>query len=99
MFIRGRFSVLRTALRPHLFLDPLDMAAAEGLHLAAQLEVAADGVVAEDAEAVDYRQRPARPSDNLVRLQVQILLVGHRQEDRLGPLEAPPASPSARECP
>ena len=46
------------APRPDLFLDPLDMAAAEGFDLAAELEVAADLVVREDAEAVDHGQRP-----------------------------------------
>ena len=49
---------------PHLVLDALDVAAAEALDLAAQLEVAPDLGVVEDAEAVDTATGPAGHLDH-----------------------------------
>lgn len=37
------------------FLDPLNVAASEALHFAAELKVAANLFVAQNAEAIDYR--------------------------------------------
>ena len=54
------------------------------LHFAAELEVAANLVVGQDAEAVDHGQRPARPFDDLIGVEIEILLVRHRQNQRLG---------------
>jgi hypothetical protein len=49
-----------------LLFDSVDVAAAEGFDFAAELEVAADLVVGEDAEAIDDRQRAAGPLDHVV---------------------------------
>ena len=74
-------------LRADLFLDALDVAAAEGLHLAAQLEVAADLVIAEDAEAVDDGQRPAGPFHDVVGLELEVGRVAHGEHDGIDALE------------
>ena len=65
----------------HFFLDALDVAAAEGLHFAAQLEIPADRVVAENSVAVHHRQRIPGPFDDLVRLELQVRLVRDGEDD------------------
>ena len=75
---------------PHLFLDALDVAAAEGLHLAAQLEVAPDLLVVEDAEAVDHGDLAAGPPDHLIGVDGQVGRVAHGQHDGVGLLHGGP---------
>lgn len=60
----------RSLLTPHLFLQPCHMPPPQRLHFAAQAEVVADGVVAQDAKAVDDGQRLAGPFHNLFGVQV-----------------------------
>ena len=60
------------------------MTAAEALHLAAELEVAADGIVIEDAEAVDNRDGAAAHLDYSVGGEFHVGLVAHREDDRVG---------------
>ena len=50
----------------HLFFDPLHVPAAEPPHFAAELEVPPDLGVAQDAEAVDHGQWPARPRGDVI---------------------------------
>ena len=76
----------------NLVLDPLDVAAAEGLDLAAQLEVAADLRRRQDAEAVDHGQRAAGPLDDLRRGRAS----GTARAARRGSRPRRPSAPSAR---
>mgnify|MGYP001077098191 CR=1 FL=1 len=61
------------------------MSAAESLHFASELKIAANGIIAEDAKTVNDRDRAARPPDDIRGLELQVLGVGHRQNDRLDP--------------
>lgn len=67
-----------------MLFDPLEMAAAECLDFAAEFKVAMDIGIREDSEAVDHGQRPARPLDDLGRIELQILLVRNGQDQGLG---------------
>ena len=64
--------------------DAFDVAAAQAFHLAAQLEVAADGGVVQDAEAVDDGHGAAGLGDDDVGIEVEVGLVAYRQDDGVG---------------
>ena len=81
---RAAFKCPSGPMRADLFLDPLDVAAAEGLDFAAELEVAANLLVGEDSEAVHHGQRSARPADDLFGIELQIGLVRHGQDQGFG---------------
>ena len=57
---------------PDRFFYPLDMASAESFNLAAQLKIAADTIIIQNAEAVDNCDWMAGHFDHLVRIQSQI---------------------------
>src|SRR5882672_3655597 len=61
--------------------DALDMAASHAFDLAAQFQITPDPDVIEDAEAIDDREGPANTLENLVRIELQIRLVTHSQDD------------------
>ena len=63
------------------------MTPAEALHLTAQLEVPADLGVVEDAEAVDDGHGAAGPGHDLLRYQIAVGIVRHRQDQRIDALE------------
>jgi len=69
------------------FLDAFDMAAAEALDLAAELEIAADRGVVEDAEAVDDGGGAAGHPDDVVRGELHVGVMPHGEDHRVGPLE------------
>lgn len=83
---------------PDRLLDPPDVAAAHSLDLAAEFEVAADLGVVEDAEAIHQGERPAHRGEDLVRLQLQVLLVpdGAREDHGVRHLRARFRSGSTR---
>ncbi len=57
------------------------MAAAEAFHLAAQLQVAPDLVIVEETEAIDDRDLFPCLLHDVVRVQVQVRLMAHRQDE------------------
>lgn len=63
------------------------MSAAEALDFAAQLEVAADGGVVQDAETVDDGHGAAGHFDDLVGVELQVGLVAHGENHGIGALE------------
>ena len=65
-----------------LLFYPLYVASAQSFNLAANREVLLYLLIAQYPEAVDYRNRPACPLDNLFRVEVQILLMRHCQYQR-----------------
>ena len=67
--------------------DAFDVAAAQAFDFAAQFEVAADGGVVEDAEAVDDGHGAAGLGDDGVGVEVEVGLVAHRQDDGVGAAE------------
>src|SRR5262245_52679405 len=67
----------------YLLLDALDVPAPEPLHLAAELEVAADLVVVEDPEAVDHCQGSPGHRDHGVGIEGEVRLVRDREDHGL----------------
>ena len=57
------------------------MAAAEAFYLAPQLQIAPDLAVVEDAETVDDRDPFSCLLHDIVRVQVQVGLMTHRQDE------------------
>lgn len=62
MLSPGRFRAAFASVThfpPHAFLDTLDMPTAEGLDLAAELEIPADLLVGKNPVTANHRKRPA----------------------------------------
>ena len=55
-----------------LFLDSLYVSPAQSLDFASELEVTADLVVGQDAEAVDYGSRLPDGLHNLIRIKIHV---------------------------
>ena len=51
----------------NLFLNPLNMTAAQGFYLAVQFKVTPDLVIRKYPEAIDHSNRSASPFDDIVR--------------------------------
>ena len=69
------------------FLDALDVPAPQPFDFTAQLEIAGDRFVLEHAEAVDDGNRPAGPGHDLLRYQIAVGIVRHRQDQRIDALD------------
>jgi hypothetical protein len=63
------------------------MSPSKALYLAAKFEVAFDGRVVEDGEAIDDRRWFADFLDNVVGIELEVLLVAHGEDDRVHVLE------------
>src|SRR5262245_36185193 len=67
-------------------LQVLDVTAAHSLDLAAQLEIAANAIVVEDAEAIDDRAGLAHGPDDLVGIEREVRRMAHGEHERVGSL-------------
>ena len=63
------------------FFDPVHMTSPQTFHFAAELEIAADLVVIQDAETIDDGGRFADQFDYIVRIKIHVMAVAHRQND------------------
>lgn len=71
-------------------LDSFDVAAAEALYLAAELEVTADGRIVEHPEAVDDGDGAAGHGEHLIGVELPVGIVADGQDDGIGALEGRP---------
>ncbi len=62
------------------------MSPAECFNLASYFKVSSDLLISQDTEGIDDGDGSASPFDHIIWIQIEVLLVGHRQDNSFGPL-------------
>jgi hypothetical protein len=75
------FSPAIRSFLPGLVFQSLDVPSPQPLHLAPELEEAADLGIIQDSKAIDHRDRPAAHAEDFVGGQLPIGLMADRQND------------------